>query len=200
MEYSFKSQGTYIELIATIEKIANIFDVILLNVVFVNSIFPLFIVSFGVYYIYDKGDESFYLPFPVLCVHFIATLLHQYLEKKKLFIIQTLAAPPFNNRLPFSWKNPIGYLLAWLAQVAAARSSMVLLNLVLSFLFGNCYLIIGILKELENDFEHFNGIEPSNADYNEMKMHFCQIIRCYTDVRQLSCLTTIPKKIEMANN
>lgn len=125
---------------------------------------------------------------------FYCNFITSIFGEKKTFHYLNPCRPPFNNRLPFSWKNPIGYLLAWLAQVAAARSSMVLLNLVLSFLFGNCYLIIGILKELENDFEHFNGIEPSNADYNEMKMHFCQIIRCYTDVRQLSCLTTIPKK------
>lgn len=89
-------------------------------------------------------------------------------------------------RLPFDWKTPFGYVLAWFAQAAAANSCLVHVNLVMCFLIGSCCLIIGILKDIENDFAHLNGNKTSKRRRGEMNEQFCFIVRFHTDVRQLS--------------
>lgn len=90
------------------------------------------------------------------------------------------------SRLPFNWKTPFGYLLAWVAQAVAAYSTVNHLNLVISLLIGSCYFVIGTLKDIENDFAQFNGVKASTKNRRQKNAHFCEIVEFHTDARQLS--------------
>lgn len=89
------------------------------------------------------------------------------------------------SRLPFDWKTPFGYSLAWFAQAVAAHSTVLHLNLVVSFLIGSCYFVISILKDIAKDFATLNSTKTSDINHREMTGHFCNIVQFHTDARQL---------------
>lgn len=74
MEYKLEATATYIELSATIENISNFCSFVITKFLWVGVMVPLLLLSIVNYYVYD-GDESFYLPFPVLYV-FRLVFLH----------------------------------------------------------------------------------------------------------------------------
>lgn len=70
LEHNLKSINAYIQLNTTIEQIASVADIIMVKLLLIGVTGPVLLLSYVSYYIYDQGDESFYLPFPVWCVFF----------------------------------------------------------------------------------------------------------------------------------
>lgn len=90
------------------------------------------------------------------------------------------------HRLPFDWKTPIGYLFALAAESVSAHSALFCFTPIISFFVGSAWLIICSLEDISNDLTELNGSKTSNKNPDEVKEHFCHVIRFYSDARQLS--------------
>lgn len=88
--------------------------------------------------------------------------------------------------MPFDWKAPFGYVVAWLIEVAAVYTTLTLLYLMVTFIVGTCWTIIDILKDITNDIAQLNAFETSNESRAVTKTHFCCIVKFYSYVRELS--------------
>lgn len=88
--------------------------------------------------------------------------------------------------LPFDWKTPFGYLVAWLAQFAA---HIALNTSVIPFfiqMFSTSWLFASIIDDLTNELVAFNNdIKTSRGKKHEkLKQDFCKIIRLYSHAKE----------------
>lgn len=88
--------------------------------------------------------------------------------------------------LPFDWKTPFGYLLAWLNQFLGASAGFLSITPLYSLIFASSWLFITLADDLRQELVTFNVIvKISNGnDHDEIVQRFFNVIRLYTDVRE----------------
>lgn len=130
------------------------------------------------------GELSFYLFFPAW---FVFTLW-KFSESIPKFFQQLKHATLFWNnsiRFPFAWKNPFGYMVAFLAQcegcIALATVYLHFVNLI----FGSCWLFIIMAKDITKDIAAFNvAAKATNGNRMEISKRFCDMIQIHSDVKK----------------
>lgn len=89
--------------------------------------------------------------------------------------------------LPFSWKTPFGYFLAWLNQFLGAISGLLFAAPLFCSLFASSGLFITITNDdLTQELDSFNAdVKISNgSDRAKITKRFCNIIKFYTDAKE----------------
>lgn len=150
----------------------------------VGTIAPALLLTVVNYFVYDLGDDSYFLPFPVMYVH------HFKFDKSRNFnrteFIYTIINGLF-SRLPFNWQTPFGYLIALVAQGIAAICTLFSGTLTMSLLVGSCWLFIIIVDDIANDLPKLDsGDYSSQRRRAKVIKYFCNILECYADLKQLS--------------
>lgn len=87
------------------------------------------------------------------------------------------------QRCPFDWRTPCGYLVACLGQLIWATIT----NLqFVSLLFGSSMLFMFIAEDIKQDAAGFNFIATTTADENRTKLtqQFCDLVHIYTDAKE----------------
>lgn len=56
----------------------------------------------------------------------------------------------------------------------------------MSFLIGSCWIIIVCIKDISNDLSFLKPDEISNKSAADLKEPFCNIVKLYSDVKELS--------------
>ena len=96
--------------------------------------------------------------------------------------------------MPFDWKTPWGYPLAWIVQAsgiyAEAMSSTPFVGSIIAF----CWLFISTAKDIVSDLEVLNHVENSREGRIEAVRKFCDIIHVYTDAKELSVQKRLKEK------
>lgn len=94
------------------------------------------------------------------------------------------------ERLPFDWRTPSGYLVAWLTQCVEGASIVATDILFLGIVFGSSWLFIVIAEDITYDVIAFNNLvttlktEDNDSDHAELIKRFCDIIQQYMDAKQ----------------
>lgn len=87
--------------------------------------------------------------------------------------------------MPFNWRTPFGYCIAFLMQSAQAYALSLNTVPILAMLIGSCWLLNGICKDIKNDILILNTVKMNTNRQNAIK-HFRNAIRDFLTVKQLS--------------
>ena len=88
--------------------------------------------------------------------------------------------------LPFDWKTPFGYLVAWSLEFPANSAVYLAVIPFFSLIFVSTWFFIGTADDMTQELTGFNNdIKTSNGrDHEKMVRHFCRIVQHYTDAKQ----------------
>lgn len=94
----------------------------------------------------------------------------------------------YQNRLPFDWHTPSGYLIAFLAQTIESFFTVYSACPILCIVVGSCWLFIAFVRELTSELPTLNAAIKSSDERRHLhvKKQLCEIIELYSDVKQLS--------------
>lgn len=87
-------------------------------------------------------------------------------------------------RMPFDWKTPLGYPLAWIFQLAGGCSTFSMAILFVGFMVGSCWLFTFVADDITEDLKAFNSAEATNENRVEKLKRFYDIIEIYSDAKQ----------------
>lgn len=89
--------------------------------------------------------------------------------------------------LPFDWKAPVGYLVAWFFEVVATCGVNIALTMTYCLIFASAWLFITITAEdLSQKLTIFNiDVKSSRRqNHDELKESFCDIIWTYSSTKE----------------
>lgn len=103
------------------------------------------------------------------------------------FLLMTLLV--CMKRWPFDWKTPCGYLLAWFVEYVGLTAIVVTSTPLYCIVFGSCFLLIVIAKDITQDTVAFNtAVKTINAkDRTQLMKQFCKIVRNWEDAKRWVC-------------
>lgn len=87
------------------------------------------------------------------------------------------------QRMPFSWKTPSGYMIAFLDELVSDIVGTATYVPLISFIVGSCWLLITFIKDISSDLSSIEAEEISNKTVDDSKKLLCKIIKFYTDIR-----------------
>lgn len=90
----------------------------------------------------------------------------------------------FCKRVPFCWKTPFGYLVAWFFQFTACAAIILTVIPFFSFIFGSSWLFIFIADDIRKDLIDFNCSKITHQQRAKVMKHFCAIVRLCLDAKQ----------------
>lgn len=93
---------------------------------------------------------------------------------------------PFVSRLPFNWKTPFGYLIAFSLEIASAYTMLFIALTALCLVVGSCWIFIGIVDDITNDLDRLNCNDETDHSEQCMKIRFFSTVQLYSDAKQLS--------------
>ena len=87
--------------------------------------------------------------------------------------------------MPFNWKTPFGYLVAWCGQAAGWSVVITVAIPHFTFCFGSSLIFIFIAKDITKDLVDFNDIvKAPNVNLDDIMERFCNMIRLYSDAKE----------------
>lgn len=89
-------------------------------------------------------------------------------------------------RLPFNWRTPFGYLIAFFVQNTGAFAVILSSSTVLSFLIGSCWLLFTIIRDIYKDLKYLKCKKKLRRCDRNLKINFYHIVKLYLDTKQLS--------------
>lgn len=92
----------------------------------------------------------------------------------------------FFSRMPFNWRTPLGYLIAYVSESSAIYSALFCATPIICFLFGLCLFCVSMVKDLSADLSLSIVGGTSKPNRDQLKKSFCQIVQSFVDVKQLS--------------
>lgn len=147
---------------------------------------PFLVLSIVNYTVYNQGGDSFYLPFQVMYVLSTPCSLIIAVSRKFPLFFFLFTFNLTNQRIPWDWRAPFKYVIALIAQTIAKLCTLYCVAPVIAFVIGSCWLFCAFLEDITEELYGLRAERLSIARQNEMKGHFCKIMRLYSDVKQLS--------------
>lgn len=89
-----------------------------------------------------------------------------------------------STRLPFDWRSPLGYPVAWLSQFVGGCVGYAIAIPFLSLFFDSCWLFIFVAEDITHDLTAFNSDQAENEMLVERLKRFCDIVQLYSDAKQ----------------
>lgn len=88
--------------------------------------------------------------------------------------------------LPFDWKTPNGYFVAWLSEITGCFATCAVEIPFNSLIFASSWLFIAINDDLTRELVAFNvDLETLNKNgYLEFVRRFCDIIQLSSDAKE----------------
>lgn len=99
--------------------------------------------------------------------------------------------------MPFNWKTPYGYFIAYVIVSCAAYCTFYCAYWVLCFLIGSCWLFVTIAEDITNDLKQLNINEDKVSHESRQKLQrriIINIVRLHVDATQLSRFKSIESK------
>lgn len=168
---------------ANIEKFSQIGHFAMVKLSCPGIMMPFLLVTVGSYFTSGMEIDSFQLPFPELYVSIIVTDIVWKQWKK---IVQFTKNFFLHLRLPFNWRTPFGYLIAFLCEFASAYATCLYSGALGNLLVSSCYVEICIVKDITIDLIAMNRCEKFEGNQMEIRMRFCDVVQLYSDAKQLS--------------
>lgn len=93
---------------------------------------------------------------------------------------------PRFNRMPFSWKNPRGFILTMIFETIANVTSILIYVPNITYFIGSCWLFICILNDAPALSRNVASSSSNANDDIELKRELCKMVQFYSDVKELS--------------
>lgn len=94
------------------------------------------------------------------------------------------------DRLPFDWKNPVGYLVAVFCQSALLLNPVRYMACMLTLVLATCILLLALIKEGVGVLRKINDNAKRPRSQQQQQQHTLELladfIRMHTDAKQLS--------------
>lgn len=91
--------------------------------------------------------------------------------------------------LPFDSKRPFGFIVAAFGQAAGVFCIVGAVTPVVGFMFGSCMLMIAFVEDIASELaEWASHIDTMTKNRMDMTKRFCDIIKLYSEVKQLRSL------------
>lgn len=89
-----------------------------------------------------------------------------------------------SKRMPFNWKTPHEYLLAWLSQCSGGVAGVFVLAQFLNLVLGSCGLLIFIAEDITT--KELAAFNTSKSDGNRAgsTKRFCGMVQIFSDAKQ----------------
>lgn len=190
----------YTEFNGKLELGSEIFNFVMAKTSFAVSVVPYLFLTIGNYFIFKKGDESYILPF----------FFREFLKKKgnsdsqsaaqisqsvkchqKSAVIdwrkieQILIFGFYHSRLPFDWKTPLGYLVAYFIVSVAAFCTFNCAYLFCCFLIGSCWLSVTMVTDITSDLDALNVSQITHDTRQKLTRCIINIVQFHSDAKQL---------------
>ena len=91
--------------------------------------------------------------------------------------------------MPFEWRTPIGYIVAWAAQFVGCLAIMLACISYYGFIYASCWFFISIAQYITTDLTAVQSVKIHNGNENgaEMRERFYDIIKIYSNAKELRC-------------
>lgn len=99
----------------------------------------------------------------------------------------------FSSSLPSIWKTSVGYLIFIGVIILGDIVSILFALSTTSFTLGSGWLFKSFMEDIMNELPHLYVSNESHGDVEwlEMHVHFCNIVKLYTNVKELRVLSSI---------
>lgn len=91
-----------------------------------------------------------------------------------------------NRRLPFDWRNPVGFVLATFIQLVVMFLAGQYLNAILSLAFGFVMFQIAVAKNMMVELRSINKRIKEKKSESDILKRLGRVINLHTDAKQLS--------------
>lgn len=88
----------------------------------------------------------------------------------------------FFARFPFDWHNPLGYVVAFVLEVAWGIYTLSVITYQTSFLIGSCSILVSLAEDITNELQTMDEFEGNPIEFTEKFVNFIQL---YSDAKQL---------------
>lgn len=182
-----KSKAKYEKINHLKEKVSKIVYFAVFGVSVPSFVIPKTISSYFEYYAINQAGDAFDFSMPLWYV----------LKHKWDFHIFFGTNPKLNcfssfQRFPFSWHNPIGYLIAVILESIALSHSICYLASLMSLAFGAFIFAILLLEEMKGILKSIQKRSKSKRKHPQLMTRFVKFHDLLTDGEQLSNLKFIP--------
>lgn len=181
------SQEIYEKTNGLVEKYSEIGFFAIKNVIVPCFIIPKAVVSFLIYFTTDSFCHTQYGEFSVRSQKPISNKNYEqevFLELKSIDCINIGFDLFF--RLPFDWKNPLGYLVAVAATSIMASDPLHYMGCFLFLFYGVYMFSISIVKDLKGQLHSINKLARGKKCRADMYKKLSKFIRLHADIKQLS--------------
>lgn len=169
--------AAYRKLNADIERVSEMYFLISLRLSIPGGILPPLITTLLNYFVYDLGDESYVIPYPILYVL-------KYEVKRVEKTICNLSFPI--QRLPFNWRTPFGYLMALICETCAFICMVCMGSPCVGIFIGSCWLLTAFMKDITYDLSNLSADVKLKRSKQKINAQFTSIVQDFSDAIQLS--------------
>lgn len=168
----------YCNLKQKIELFSEIYYIGVVKLSMSGVVLPSVVSSFINYFIYNMGEDSFFLSYPIVYVQFITDELSN-------FVIQ-IGSKLFYCRLPFNWRTPHGYLIALIFESIASFTVGSFVVPPICFFIGSCFLITSFVNDITVKIAHLHVNKRSEGRNQRIEEDLINIIDDISEVNELS--------------
>lgn len=90
----------------------------------------------------------------------------------------------FDQRFPFNWKTPLGYLVGWLAESAGFYNLALMVVLLVNSVISTCWFFIFMTDDITNDLEAFNNDVKTKQNRDDQINRFASIVQFYSEAKE----------------
>lgn len=89
-------------------------------------------------------------------------------------------------RLPFEWRTPIGYLIAFSIQFASFYCILLSADCFMGFLIGSCETLLTLTEDVKTELSALDDANKSGENAANLKQQMCDFVDLHSNTRQLS--------------
>lgn len=150
------------------KRIIALFEKIILPLL----ILPIAMLSYCTYFTTDLGAASFLLPFPVWWGCW-----------QQLFLFTLTNWTEF--RVPFDWKNPIGYFIAFILQAVCAALLIDDASFCMSFTISTFLFGITVAKDVKRNLKKINKSAKTKEHRSLIMGQLTELLDLFSSLKQL---------------
>lgn len=89
------------------------------------------------------------------------------------------------DRLPFNWKTPFGYLVAFVSQYLGSTFVLTIFTVVMNLVYETCWFFITVARDIRKELTEFNAdVRTSHENPEKMTKRFVELIQIFSDAKQ----------------
>lgn len=148
-------------------------------------VFPAMLITLVNYFVFNKNDQSYFLPIPIMYVQneMYLIFIKPSGDGKIIFLVVVF------RRLPFNWRTPLGYLMATTFEFVSLFGIVPNIAPSACFAIGASVWVNSFVNDIAQDVNDMNAMHnhlKQQRDFNAMNRRFIAIIQDFSDAKEFS--------------